>query len=34
MFEVSLRIVGGEHLVTKVTSVNDGVDAEALVKSA
>jgi tetratricopeptide (TPR) repeat protein len=34
MFEVSLRIVGGEHLVTKVTSVNDGVDAEALVKAA
>jgi len=33
-FEVSLRITGGEHLVTKLTSVNDGADAEALVKAA
>ncbi len=32
-FEVSLRIIGGEHLVAKVPSINDSADAEAIVKA-
>jgi tetratricopeptide (TPR) repeat protein len=32
-FEVSLRVIGGEHLVAKVTSINDTADAEAIAKA-
>jgi tetratricopeptide (TPR) repeat protein len=33
-FDVSLRIIGGEHLATTITSSSDSVDAEAIVSAA